>query len=75
MKFKDVTVQFGKFDADVVLEYTLCLQYTLAETGEELLYDELKMITSMTVRAEDDIVFIEILKHKIDVDNKYVTAN
>lgn len=37
---------------------------------EEVLYDEVKMVTSAKVRAEDDIIFITLLKHKLFVDNE-----
>jgi len=39
--------------------------------GEELLYDEVKMVTSAKVSADDDMVFITLLKHKLYIDNEY----
>jgi hypothetical protein len=72
VNFKDVNVMFGKYDSDVVFEYTFGFSMRQDFDGApELMYDELKMITSMNVRAEDDIVFIDILKNKLDIDNKY----
>jgi hypothetical protein len=30
------------------------------------------MITSLSVKADDDIVYINILKNKLDVNSKYL---
>ena len=40
-------------------------------TQTELLYDELKMITSLNVKADNDIMYMNILNHKIDSSNKF----
>lgn len=67
---KDVTVLFGSFDSDIIISYTVCLQLNL-ENGDEIIYDELRMVTSMKVRAEDDLVYPTLLKHKLYIDNQY----
>ena len=36
------------------------------KTQKELLYDELKMITSFNVKADNDIMYMTILSHKVD---------
>ena len=41
------------------------------KTQKELLYDELKMITSFNVKAENDIMYMNILTHKINQQNKF----
>ena len=35
------------------------------------MYDEHKMISSMDMTATDDIVFIKLLNHKLDIDSKF----
>jgi len=70
--FKDINVMFGKFDTDVIIEYTVCFSLRVDVAGSpELIYDELKMVTSAKVRADDDIVYITLLKNKLFIDNQY----
>jgi hypothetical protein len=72
MCFKDVKVLFGKFDTDVILGYTTCFSLRMdVPNSPELIYDELKMVTSAKVRADDDVVFITLLKNKLFIDNQY----
>ena len=40
-------------------------------SGTELMYDELKMILSMDMTAEDDILFMKILNLKLDIDGRF----
>lgn len=68
LHMKDVNVLFGQFDTDVILEYTLCMEWL---STHELMYDELKMITSMNVESENDILYITLLNHKLDIDSKF----
>jgi len=70
--FKDINVMFGKFDTDIIIEYTVCFSLRVDVSGSpELIYDELKMVTSAKVRADDDIVYITLLKNKLFIDNQY----
>jgi hypothetical protein len=69
MHMKDVKVLFGQFDTDMIFEYTLCM--TWFGGGKEQMYDEHKMISSMDMTATDDIVFIKLLNHKLDIDSKF----
>jgi len=39
--------------------------------GTQLIYDELKMISSMDMTAEHDVMYIKLLNHKLDLDNKF----
>lgn len=72
LSFKDVNVIFGQYDTDMILEYTAQLRFhEYGATGQELLYDELKMITSMDMTADDDILYIKLLNHKLDIDNRF----
>lgn len=68
--FKDMQVIFGMYDTDVILSYTVCFQLNL-DNGDEIIYDELKMVTSAKVRADDDIVYITLLKNKLFIDNQF----
>lgn len=43
----------------------------MAETGKEIIYDELKMVTSAKMHAENDLVYITLLKNKLFIDNQY----
>jgi len=71
--FKDVKVLFGQFDTDMILDYTLTFKIFKGEgTNDEIFYDELKMITSLNVKTDDDIVYINILKNKLDVNTKFL---
>jgi hypothetical protein len=69
VKFKDITVLFGSYDTDIILSYTACFQLSTAH--KEVIYDELKMVTSMKVRSEDDMVYPTILKNKLFIDNQF----
>ena len=38
---------------------------------KDLFYDELRMVTTGSVRTEDDVLYMQILSHKLDNQNKY----
>jgi hypothetical protein len=69
MHMKDVKVLFGQFDTDLIFEYTLCVAWFAF--NEEVMYDEHKMISSMDMTATNDIMFIKLLNHKLDIDSKF----
>lgn len=72
ISFKDFNVMFGKYDSDVILEYTFCFSMRQNLLGApELIYDEIRMVTSAKLRMEDDIIFIDLLKNHMNIDNKY----
>ena len=72
-KLKKFDVKFGRFDTDVILEYTLCLEMKKhKKDAEPFFYDELHVVTTGQVTTEEGSkVFIEILNHKLDLTNKY----
>lgn len=88
-KFKDVKVQFGKYDTDVIFEYTLCLdfrpdgEYTRHKKGHEkenpnpttVFYDELHMVSTAMMTWTKDIMYLNIMNHKLDVSNKFAQTN
>jgi len=51
------------------MEYTLNIQFNI-EGGKELLYDEIPMISSFDISAQNDVVFPKILNNKIDHTKK-----
>ena len=64
---KDINILFGQYDTDIILEYTACMSWKTDLLGsKEFMYDELKMITSMDMRMEDDRMYFHVLNHKID---------
>lgn len=70
--FKDVKVLFGQYDTDIIFEYTATLKFHEGSiSGKELLYDEINMIMSMNMEAEDDILFINLLNLKLDIDSRF----
>jgi hypothetical protein len=66
---KNAEVILGQFDTDMIVEYTLCMSWFAS--SKEVLYDEVKMISSMDMTSENDILYIKLLNHKLDIDNKF----
>jgi hypothetical protein len=67
-----VNVLFGQYDTDMIIEYTAQMRFHEDNaSGKELMYDELKMILSMDMTAEDDILFMRILNLKLDIDSRF----
>ena len=72
LHYKDINVLFGQYDTDVIFEYTACMQFKEKDNhNKELLYDEVKMILSMDVTADNDILHIKILNLKHDIDSRF----
>jgi hypothetical protein len=47
LRFKDVSVMFGQYDTDVIMEYTMMLDVRKHEKdAESVFYDELRMVTT-----------------------------
>lgn len=67
IKFKDVEVIFGAFDADVIFSYTACYQLNIEEghgsksQTVEVIYDEVQMVTSAKVSSENDLLNVTLL--------------
>jgi hypothetical protein len=70
---KDVKVMFGQFDSNIVLEYKLNYRFFGNEFMKKtlLVYDQLRMITSLNVESDDDILFPTVLNHKIVHNEKF----
>lgn len=77
ISFKNVNVIFGQYDSDIIIDYTACLSFSTDSSkkdgskSNELLYDEIKMVTSMNMKAENDVLFMELLSHKLNINNKF----
>jgi len=68
---KDIKVTFGQFDTDVIFEYTICQSWKPNLLGShEVFYDENKAITSFDMKTDNDIFYINLLNHKLDIDPK-----
>jgi hypothetical protein len=64
-----VDVKLGQFDCDVRLEYTLNLGwYTDLLNSTELLYDEIRMVTSFNMHTDNDMVYLIVQDNKIKID-------
>ena len=70
LHMKDVDVVFGQFDTDMIFEYTICMSW-FDRNGTHLIYDELKIISSMDMTVDNDIMYIKLLNHKLDIDSKF----
>merc|ERR1719389_1047019 len=56
----------------MIIEYTAQMRFHEGNAnGKELMYDELKMILSMDMTADDDILYIKILNLKLDIDSRF----
>ena len=69
--FKDLNVIFGKFDSDIIIEYSTSYAVWHAVTEKMLILDEVPMITTMNMKMDDDVVYLDVLKHMIVTDSKY----
>ena len=56
---------FGKYDTDIVIEYTMNIAF-VQEGGKELLYDEIPKISSIDLEAKNDVMFPKLLNNKIN---------
>jgi hypothetical protein len=69
VEFENVKIEFGKYDVDASVDYDMCMKFKLDLLGaKELIYDCLHMSTSMNIRAESEILHIDIIEHKLNLD-------
>ena len=73
----DFNVMFGQYDTDVILEYKISVDFRKYEIdSQSVFYDELEMVTTgQVVTKQDSRIYIEILSHKLDFDNKYAQTS
>jgi len=73
VSYKDFNVMYGKFDSDIIMEYTACVGFFMHshESHEEVLYDEIPMIASVDMTMADDVAYMHVLNLKHDTESKY----
>lgn len=84
LSFKDIKVLFGNFDTDVIMEYTMVMDWKPddAQAGkkgkkgqkgnaETIFYDEVRMVSTGMLEVTDDVGYLNILNHKLDLNNKF----
>jgi hypothetical protein len=67
--FKDIKVQFGKYDVDVIFDYTLCFSVKMDLLGaRELMYDCIVMSSAANVRADNQVIHMDLIEHKVNLN-------
>lgn len=57
-------------------EFTVCMGYFIDTSGSpELLYDELKMLAELNFEVKDDVVFPNIKKLQLSLNDKHSQRN
>lgn len=68
-EFKDIKIQFGKYDVDAIVDYTVCFDVKMDVLGsKELLYDCIVMSSAMNIRAENQVMHLDLIEHKINLN-------
>ena len=70
-----ITVTLGQFDCDVIFDYTL--EFAIFEDNsdmKELIYDEIRIITSVDMTTLNDVATIKVLENKLNRDNAFTGA-
>jgi hypothetical protein len=85
LSFKDITVLYGQYDTNIIMEYTVCLDFKPDDPGsyksgkasdeghgnaETVFYDELHLISTIELDVKNDLMNIKILQHKLDMQKK-----
>jgi len=68
LTFGKPEVKFGVGDINISYMVGFSIKADNAE-GQELLYDELQLKTDLQVRAEKDLLLIEIISHKAQLQS------
>ena len=71
VQLKDISILFGQFDSDVIVEYTLATQWSSDNKNvlSEVMYDELKIMTSFDLSTNNDILFFKLNTIKLQQSN------
>jgi hypothetical protein len=68
-EFKDIKVQFGKYDVDAIFDYDFCFSvYQDLLGASELIYDCIVMSTAANIRAENEVMHIDLIEHKVNLN-------
>ena len=46
---KDISILFGQFDSDIIIDYTLIVKLSNNNNKQEIYYDEFKMYTKANI--------------------------
>ena len=72
MRVKNIDVKFGIYDTDILLTYTLCIDFKEdKEHNTSLFYDELRMVTTGMLTTKNDLMHFQVVNHKLDTANRY----
>lgn len=63
MYFKNISIMFGQYDTDVIIEGTMGFDL-------DFLGDEFGFLMSMDINAKNDIAFPNLLNLKLDAPNR-----
>lgn len=67
--YDNMKVEFGKYDVDIYMEYTLKIWlYNNAQDDQIWFYDEIHMITSLNLNSDNEILHFEIVEMRIQID-------
>jgi len=74
LHMKDPVAHFS--EAGMEVEYTLGMEWYRHLNGSqtemtELMYDEVSMISSLDMETENDILFVDLITHKMDMSSKF----
>jgi hypothetical protein len=64
-------VYFKKEETDIVIEYILNFQAYLGNTDYLLIEDDLKLLTTLNLETANDIMFINIVENRLDINTRY----
>lgn len=69
VEVKDINIQFGKYDVDVIIDYTLCFSVKMELLGaRELMYDCIVMTTAADISADNDIMHVKLVEHRVNLN-------
>jgi hypothetical protein len=67
--FKDIKVQFGKYDVDAIFDYTMCFTVKMDVLGaRELMNDCIVMTSALNVKSENQVMHINLIEHKVNLN-------
>lgn len=73
IEFKDIDVQFGKYEVDVIANYQMCITVLGHKSKKELLYDCFAFTSAANVHNRDQILHIDLMEHRLNLNGE--TAN
>lgn len=71
---KNFDVKFKAGEADIEVSFTMGLEVSADadNTGvKSVFYDEIPIVTTLNMRADDDIAYITILENKLNIDSRF----